>query len=82
LKAPRNLSGRELGKLLRRYGYQLVRQDGSHMRYSTQFKGTPHHVTIPDHNPMRVGTQNRVLSDVSEYLGMTRADLMEELFEN
>src|SRR5579864_1225719 len=80
LEAPRNLSGRELGRLLRRYGYDFVLQDGSHMRFTTRFRGVTHHVTIPDHNPMRLGTQNRILGDVAAYLGMTRAALMEQLF--
>jgi len=81
LKAPRNLSGRELGKLLRRYGYELVRQDGSHMRFTSRHRGHSHHVTIPDHDPLRLGTQNRIFADIADYLGMTRTALMEELFK-
>ncbi len=81
MKAPRDLGGRELGRRLRQYGYQLVRQEGSHMRFTRALKGTQHHVTIPDHDPLRIGTLNRVLSDVATYLGMDRAALIQELFK-
>ena len=81
MKAPRDLSGRELGRLLSRYGYQLVRQEGSHMRFSSTLRGTAHHVTIPDHDPLRLGTQQRVLADVASYLGLSRVTLIRQLFE-
>jgi predicted RNA binding protein YcfA (HicA-like mRNA interferase family) len=32
VKLPRDLSGDELARALRRYGYQITRQSGSHMR--------------------------------------------------
>jgi len=31
MKLPRDLSGVELAKLLRRYGYEITRQTGSHI---------------------------------------------------
>lgn len=36
-------------------GYQIVRQSGSHMRLMTTQNGV-HHLTIPHHNPLKVGT--------------------------
>ncbi len=36
-------------------GYQVVRQTGSHMRLMTTQNGV-HHVTIPHHSPIKVGT--------------------------
>ena len=47
MRLPRNLSGGQLGRAMARLGYGLVRQKGSHMRYTTSQGGT-HHVTIPD----------------------------------
>jgi len=35
MKLPRDISGEELAKLLRKYGYKVTRQTGSHMRLTT-----------------------------------------------
>jgi predicted RNA binding protein YcfA (HicA-like mRNA interferase family) len=48
MRLPRDVGGRELAKLLGKYGYEVTRQTGSHMRLSKR-EGTEHHVTIPDH---------------------------------
>jgi len=55
MKLPRDVSGAQLGRALARLGYTLVRQKGSHMRYSTNEGGT-HHITIPDHSSIKTGT--------------------------
>jgi len=46
MKLPRDLGGEELAKILGKYGYQITRQTGSHIRLTTVFKGQ-HHMTIP-----------------------------------
>ena len=79
MKLPRDLGGDELAKLLRKYGYEITRQTGSHMRLTTHMNGE-HHITIPKHRPLRPGTLNSVLKDVAEHLGMSKRELMEELF--
>ncbi len=78
MKLPRNLGGNELAVLLRKYGYQVTRQTGSHMRLTTEQKGE-HHITIPRHKPLRVGTLNAILKDVAQHLGMERKALIESL---
>ena len=81
MRMPRNLSGMELVALLRRrYGYNLVRQRGSHMRLASSFKGYVHHVSIPRHNPIKVSTLDDILGNVAEYLEIGQDDLMQELF--
>jgi len=47
MKTPRDLTGRELVRLLATYGYKTTRQTGSHIRLSTEQNGV-HHITIPD----------------------------------
>jgi predicted RNA binding protein YcfA (HicA-like mRNA interferase family) len=79
MRLPRDVGGEELAGLLKRFGYGISRQVGSHMRLTTQ-QGGEHHVTIPRHNPLRIGTLNSVLKDVAEHLGMTRDELAESLF--
>ncbi len=80
MKLPRDLGGEELAGRLCRHGYELNRQTGSHMRLTT-FKGGEHHVTIPRHKPLRVGTLNAVLRDIADHLGVERDDLIKSLME-
>ena len=80
MRLPRDLSGEELAILLGRYGYQVTRQTGSHMRLTTTQAGE-HHITIPRHQSLRVGTLNAILRDVAEHLDIPRQTLLETLFE-
>ncbi len=79
MKLPRHVSARELIKALAAYGYSVTRQKGSHIRLTTQREGE-HHLTIPDHDPLRVGTLSGILRDVGEHFGITREELVKELF--
>ena len=81
MRLPRDLSGRDLARALRRYGYAVTREAGSHMRLTTQ-QGGEHHVTIPDHANLRIGTLASILGDVAVHLGLERAALASELFDN
>ena len=80
MKLPRDLSGEQFARLLRQYGYEITRQTGSHLRLTTRTRGTEHHVTIPAHSPLKIGTLSAILSDVAAYLEMDRATLAESLF--
>jgi predicted RNA binding protein YcfA (HicA-like mRNA interferase family) len=79
---PRDLSGRELVRLLKRYGYESTRQVGSHIRLRSNLRGYVHSITIPDHDSLRIGTLNSILSDVADYLGIDRGKLTQDLFRN
>jgi len=79
MKLPRDLSSDQLVRLLARFGYQVSRQTGSHMRLTTQQRGE-HHVTIPRHAALRVGTLAGILADVAAHLGLSRDELLQELF--
>lgn len=78
MRLPRDMGGEELAVLLRRYGYKVTRQTGSHMRLTT-LEGGEHHVTIPRHRPLRVGTLSAILRDVARHLGMERDTLIRSL---
>jgi len=80
MRIPRDVGGDELARLLKRYGYEVTRQVGSHMRLTTQ-QGGEHHITIPEHKALRVGTLNNILKDVAEHLKMNRDELINSLFE-
>jgi len=79
LKLPRDLSGHDLAKALARVGYQITRQTGSHLRLSTELP-PQHHVTIPAHDPLKVGTLAGILGDVSAHLKVPREELVRRLF--
>ena len=79
MKLRRDLPGEQLASLLRRYGYEITRQTGSHLRLTSTAKGSEHHITIPRHKELKVGTLNAVLSDVAGYLEMDREELAEDL---
>jgi predicted RNA binding protein YcfA (HicA-like mRNA interferase family) len=80
LKLPRDVSGEELVRALRHFGYEVTRQTGSHIRVTSKFKGAEHHVTIPAHKQLKVGTLAEILSDVASYLGLPREQLTQQLF--
>jgi predicted RNA binding protein YcfA (HicA-like mRNA interferase family) len=80
LKLPRDVDGKKLASLLHRYGYQITRQTGSHIRLTFSTKGVEHRVTVPAHKGIRVGTLHTILRDVAAYLDMEQAQLLEELF--
>jgi predicted RNA binding protein YcfA (HicA-like mRNA interferase family) len=81
MKIPRDISGENLVKLLKRYSYQISRQTGSHIRLTTYIKGAEHHITIPNHKYLKIGTVNSILVDIADYLKIGKQALMEELFE-
>ncbi|HAK96994.1 MAG TPA: hypothetical protein DCM87_18890 [Planctomycetes bacterium] len=79
MKLPRDLSGVELAGALRVLGYGIDRRSGSHIRLTTS-RGGEHHVTIPAHKPLKIGTLNAVLRDVAEHHGVSREELLAQLF--
>ncbi len=81
MKLPRDRSGRDLAKRLEILGYRITRQTGSHLRLTTQ-QGGEHHVTIPDHDALRVGTLADILTRVAEHTKLERSALISMLFED
>lgn len=79
MRLPRDLSGADLAKSLKTLGYQITRQTGSHIRLTTHREGE-HHVTIPNHPALRVGTLAGVLADVAAHFKISRDDLLKQLF--
>lgn len=79
MKLPRDLSGAQLAKALARIGYSVTRQTGSHLRL-TSASPSEHHVTIPLHDPLRIGTLAAILADVAAHQEISRNELMERLF--
>ncbi|TAK44070.1 MAG: type II toxin-antitoxin system HicA family toxin [Betaproteobacteria bacterium] len=79
MKLPRDVSGARLVKTLAALGYRATRQTGSHIRLTCEAP-TQHHITIPNHDPLRVGTLAAILGDVASHHGIERDALVERLF--
>jgi predicted RNA binding protein YcfA (HicA-like mRNA interferase family) len=79
VKLPRDISGRDFAKALERIGYSVTRQTGSHMRLTTLVLGE-HHITIPNHSILRVGTLSAIVSEVCGHHKLSREKLIETLF--
>lgn len=79
MKIPRSVNGVDLGRALRVLGYERVRQDGSHIRLTTEVNGT-HHVTVPNHRPLKSGTLlGGVLKPVAAHHQLTVEQLIAKL---
>ena len=79
MKLPRDVSGAQLVKALSALGYRVSRQTGSHVRLTCE-QPKQHHVTIPNHDHLRVGTLAAILADVAAHHGLSREALLEKLF--
>lgn len=78
MKLPRDLSGEQLAKSLKACGYEVTRQTGSHLRLTT-LEGGEHHITIPRHAPLRVGTLASILDDAAAHLKLSRDGLLKKI---
>lgn len=50
------LSGREVCRILQKYGFQEIRKRGSHIVMQKQIKGGTITVPVPDHKEIKRGT--------------------------
>jgi len=75
MRLPRDVSGAELAKALKVSGYRITRQTSSHLRLTTSENGS-HHVTIPNHSPLRIGTFAAILDDIANHFKISRQELL------
>ena len=79
MKLPRDISGNQLIKNLKPLGYIVTRQTGSHVRLSTEQNGQ-HHITIPQHDPLKIGTLAAILADIAAHFKLSKNELIEFIF--
>jgi predicted RNA binding protein YcfA (HicA-like mRNA interferase family) len=79
MRLPRELSGTDLAQALGPPENRVTRQTGSHLRLTT-FEHGEHHLTVPQHNPLRVGTLAAILADIARHFETTRDELVARLF--
>jgi len=59
------ISGEELIRVLRKFGYEIARQKGSHVRLRNESDPRRLPVTVPLHKELAPGTLKSVLSDAN-----------------
>lgn len=79
MRLPRDISGAELVRALAKIGYKVTRQSSSHIRLTADVP-SQHHVTIPAHDPLKVGTLSGILGDVANHCKISRDELLQRLF--
>ena len=79
MRLPRDVTGRRLAGSLARLGFAIDRQTGSHIRLTTR-RGGEHHLTVPDHDPLRPGTLSAILREVGAHAKLPREELLRLLF--
>ena len=79
MRMPRDISAGDLIKSLKHFGYTVTRQTGSHIRLSTGQNGQ-HHITIPNHSPIKIGTLAAIIADVAIHFNKTKEEIQSEIF--
>lgn len=78
MRLPRDISGVSLARALRALGYEISRQTGSHIRLTTDVNGE-HHLTVPAHDPIKIGTLSGILADIARHHDLRRDELLRRL---
>ena len=79
MKIPRDVNGSELVKVLKKLGFFESRQLGSHIRLTHKLNNEEFHITVPNHKPIKVGTLNSILTEVSNYLKISKQVIIDLL---
>jgi predicted RNA binding protein YcfA (HicA-like mRNA interferase family) len=78
MKIPRDCNGTQLARAMRKLGYEISRQSGSHLMMTSQ-RGGEHHGTVPNHRPIKVGTLHEIPKSVAAHHGIQVEELIHEL---
>jgi len=79
MKIPRDVSGTHLADTLcRRWRYAKVHQVGSYIILETS-EPARQRISIPDHDPLRLGTLVSILRRVAQHKAVTRDEIIASL---
>ena len=71
--------GAQMVRALNTLGYSPTRQTGRNARLTCE-SPAQHHITVPLHDALRIGTLAAVLTAVADAHGLTRDELLQRLF--
>jgi hypothetical protein len=63
---------------LSRFRLKKINQEGSHIILQTE-SPRPHRLSVPDHNPLRIGTLNAILRAAAQAKGIDKSDILAKL---
>ncbi len=78
-RLPSDLSGHQLATAPTAFGSRISRQTGSHLRLTTSLNGE-HHITVPNHDHLKLGTLSGILTEVAQPLGISKSEVARRLF--
>ena len=73
------VSGKDVLRLLRRLGYGVLRQRGSHVRLKKNLPSGLHLITVPLHSELAKGTLHDILSSVAKRNNVPMKELTKQL---
>jgi len=73
------VSGATVVGLLRKLGYSVVRQRGSHVQLAKSTPFGEHRITVPAHKTIAKGTLGDILTRVSLWNSVSKEDLLRML---
>ena len=77
MKLPRDVNSDKLIRVLAQFGYSVSRQVGSHIRLTSQ--DGKHHITIPNHDTLKLGTLQKIIKDVCLHNSFQISDIAAKL---
>lgn len=79
MRLPSDISAPELIKLFQKFGYHITRQKDSHIRLTTVLQGE-NHITIPNHNPIRLATLSSKIGDIAFHFKTIKESIANTIF--
>ena len=70
MKVPRDVDASDLITLLKRHGYTVIRQTGSHIRLSKIIDSKEHAITVPNQKPIKIGVLQNIVKDICSVCGL------------
>ena len=56
-------------------------QESHHIRLTTMEHGK-HHITIPKHKYLKIGTLSNILNDIANHIKISKMELLQKLLDN
>jgi predicted RNA binding protein YcfA (HicA-like mRNA interferase family) len=79
MRLKRDVSGWDLIKALSKIGYAVSKQKGSHVRLSKETENIADHITIPNHDSVKIGILSKIISDIARENGLEKEDIYDLL---
>ena len=65
------LSGKQIAKILREFGFDVYSQNGSHIKMRRTALGIKETLIIPNHSPLSKGTIKAIFNQTLRYISKT-----------